>query len=189
MPQFRHLARRILLSAVLPLAVACSLKEGTPVAADASKARSMPAMIAAPRVAGMPAAPAKLSNLAAPAQLDEAPLRRYVAIRHELNILTEAQAVESAWQQANEACVARRKALAQQTDRVYVTLNFQARPSVLETGIWVPVREAIVGAGRLFAESVAKIIALLVFVLPWILVSVPAGLLGRFAWLRFRRGS
>jgi Domain of unknown function (DUF4349) len=298
MPQFRHLARRILLSALLPLAAACSPKEGTPGAADAPEARSTQAMLAAPRAAGMPAVQAKLNDLAAPAQLDEAPLRRYVAIRHELNILTEAQAVESAWQQANEACIAagcevlasvisrdeqrrpssaslqarvpppaleaflarvtalgsvgqhartaddrtddvidtdarlknmsafrdrlralmatpgarlkdvieverelvrvqsdldsltaRRKALAQQTDRVSVTLNFQARPSVLETGIWVPVRETIVGAGRLFAESVAKIITLLVFVLPWILVCVPAGLLGRFAWRRFRGGS
>jgi hypothetical protein len=239
----------------------------------------------------------KAIGTVAPAQQEEAPPRRYVAIRHELIILTDHREVEAAWVKANEACLsagceilasvvsrdeqrrpssaslqarippkalepflarvtalgsvgqhartaddrtdevidtearlqnmvafrdrlralmatpgarlkevieverelvrvqseldsltARRKALAQQTEMVHVTLNFEALPTLLETGVWQPVRDTIVGAGRLFAESVAKIVALLVFLVPWALVSIPALLLCRVAWRRLRRG-
>ncbi len=71
-----------------------------------------------------------------------------------------------------DSLTSRRKALSQQTDMVHVNLNFQATASVLETGIWVPVREAVLGAGRVFADSLAKIIALAVFLLPWVLVAL-----------------
>lgn len=86
-----------------------------------------------------------------------------------------------------DSLASRRKALAQQTEMVHVSINFQAQPSVLETGIWVPVREAIAGAGHGFANGVAKMITLLVFLLPWSL----AGLLGFVlvrAWRRRQRG-
>jgi Domain of unknown function (DUF4349) len=232
-------------------------------------------------------------SVAAP---DEASPRRYVAVRHELNILTAEDGVEAAWKAANQACVAagcevltsvvsrdekrrpssaslqarvppaaldtflaqvtalgsvgqharsaddqtdavidtearlrnmtafrdrlrgllatpgarlkdvidverelvrvqseldslasRRKALAQLTDMVHVSINFLAEPSVLETGIWVPVREAIAGAGHGFAASVAKIISLLVFLLPWALAALLAFVLVR-AWRHRRHG-
>ena len=71
-----------------------------------------------------------------------------------------------------DSLTSRRKALSQQTDMVHVSINFQATPSVLETGIWGPVREAVLGAGRVFAGSLAKIIALTVFLLPWVLVAL-----------------
>lgn len=45
---------------------------------------------------------------AAPARpaADEAPVRRHIAVRHELHLQTDAQAVESAWRSAHEACLA-----------------------------------------------------------------------------------
>ena len=43
---------------------------------------------------------------------------------------------------------------------------------MLETGIWGPVGEAVLGAGRVFADSLVKIIALTVFLLPWVLVAL-----------------
>lgn len=86
-----------------------------------------------------------------------------------------------------DSLAARRKALAQQTDMVHVSITFQAQPSVLETGIWAPVRDAIAGAGHGFAGSVAKIIALLVFLLPWVLAGLLAFVLAR-AWRRRRHG-
>lgn len=235
---------------------------------------------------------AKAADRAAP---DDAQPRRHVAVRHELSILTAADGVETAWQTANEACLAarcevlvsvvsrdenrrpsnaslqarippsaldsflaqltalgsvgqharsaddqtvavidtdarlqnmtafrdrlrgllstpgaklkdvieverelvrvqseldslasRRKALAQQTEMVYVAIHFQAQPSVLETGIWAPVRDALAGAGHGFAGSVARIIALLVFLLPWALAALLVfGLI--VAWRRRRR--
>lgn len=86
-----------------------------------------------------------------------------------------------------DSLASRRKALAQQTEMVHVSINFQAQPSVLETGIWVPVREAIAGAGHGFANGVAKMITLLVFLLPWTLAALLGFVLVR-AWRQRRRG-
>ena len=280
---------------LLVLAGACNQKETPDATAPTREAPALP-RIAGPIAAGKAADMARMA-VPAPAQLEEAPLRRYVALRHDLNILTVADAVETAWRRANQACIAagcevlasivsrdeqrrpssaslqarippaalesflervsvlgtvgqhartaddktdevidtdarlknmsafrdrmrsllatpaarlkdvieverelvrvqseldsltsRRRALAQETDMVHVMLTFQALPSVLETGIWVPVREAVLGAGHLFAHSVAKIIALLVLLLPWVLVSLALWVLIRAAWRRLRRG-
>lgn len=269
-----HRGRTLPALALLLLTIACGQQESTDAAAD----RSANSRLGAPMTAQLNARMVK--GAAAPVlQAEEAPLRRYVALRHDINIMTPAEAVESAWQQAQDACVAagcevlasvvsrdeqrrpssaslqarvppgaldaflarvtklgsvgqhaqtaddktddvidtdarlknmvafrdrlrgllatpgarlkevieverelvrvqseldslttRRKALSQLTDMVHVNLNFQATPSVLETGIWGSVREAVLGAGRVFADSLAKIIALTVFLLPWVLV-------------------
>ena len=280
MPIVVHRGRTLLALGLLLLAIACGQKEGTDGAVAPAANRIALSRPGAPMAAQVNAMGA--NGAAAPlAQADEAPLRRYVALRHEINIMTPAGAVESAWQQAQDACVAagcevlasvvsrdeqrrpssaslqarvppgaldaflakvtklgsvgqyaqtaddktddvidtdarlknmvafrdrlrgllatpgarlkevieverelvrvqseldsltsRRKALSQQTDMVHVSINFQATPSVLETGIWGPVREAVIGAGRVFADSLAKIIALTVFLLPWVLVAL-----------------
>lgn len=271
-----HRGRTLPALALLLLTIACGQQESTDAAAD----RSANSRLGAPMTAQLNARMVK--GAAAPVlQAEEAPLRRYVALRHDINIMTPAEAVESAWQQAQDACVAagcevlasvvsrdeqrrpssaslqarvppgaldaflarvtklgsvgqhaqtaddktddvidtdarlknmvafrdrlrgllatpgarlkevieverelvrvqseldsltsRRKALSQLTDMVHVNLNFQATPSVLETGIWGSVREAVLGAGRVFADSLAKIIALTVFLLPWVLVAL-----------------
>lgn len=281
---------------IIALALALGLGACSPQdkAAPAAEPRGRTAFVAQ---AGAP--PMAMSAKAADSSVavnDQTLSRRYVAVRHELNILTAEDAVEAAWQSANQACLAagcevlasvvsrdenrrpsnaslqarvppaaldaflaqvtalgsvgqharsaddqtdavidtearlknmtafrdrlrallatpgaklkdvidverelvrvqseldslasRRKALAQQTDMVHVSINFQAQPSVLETGIWAPVRDAIAGAGRGFASSVAKIIALFVFLLPWAIAAL-AGFLAVRAWLRRPRG-
>lgn len=236
-------------------------------------------------------------DVSAQADAQAAPLRRYLAVRHDLQIQTEADAVETAWRQANEACEAagcevlgssltrddrrrpasaqlearvppdkldaflkqvsalgsvgqhsktaedktdevidtdarlknmsefrdhlrslmgtpgaklkdlieverelvrvqseldslasRRKALSNQTDKVHVTLSFSARPSVMETGVWSPVSDAVRGAGRMLAYSVAGLISFVVAVLPWALMLGLAGWGARVLWRRRRAG-
>ena len=247
------------------------------------------------RMSAAPAAPSAGLAKASVAASQEAPQRRYLAVSHALSIQTEADAVETAWRQANDACLvagcevlnssltrddwrrpadaqldvrvppdkldaflakvsalgsvgqhsktaedktdevidtearlknmsefrdnlrrlmatpgaklkdvieverelvrvqseldslaSRRKALASQTDKVHVTLTFTARPSLLETGVWSPVSEAIAGAGRLLAYSVAGLISLAVAVLPWALVLALMTWAGRALWRRRR---
>jgi hypothetical protein len=231
----------------------------------------------------------------AQAGVEAAPLRRYLAVRHDLQIQTEANAVEQAWRQANEACEAagcevlssmltrddqrrpasaqlearvppdkldaflkqvsalgsvgqhsktaedktdevvdtdarlknmsefrdhlrslmstpgaklkdlidverelvrvqseldslasRRKALSNQTDKVHVALSFSARPSVLEAGVWSPVSDAVRGAGRMLAYSLAGLISFVVAVLPWALMLALVGWGARALWRRRR---
>ncbi len=275
-----HRSRTLSALALLLLAIACGQQESTDSATAPAADRSAASRLVAPMAAQLNAR--MIKGAAAPlARAEEAPLRRYIALRHDISIMTPAEAVESAWQLAQDACIAagcevlasvvsrdeqrrpssaslqarvppgalvaflakvtqlgsvgqhaqtaddktdevidtdarlknmvafrdrlrgllatpgarlkevieverelvrvqseldslnsRRKALSQQTDMVHVNLNFQATPSVLETGIWGPVREAVLGAGRVFADSLAKIIALTVFLLPWVLVAL-----------------
>lgn len=291
-----HRARTLLALALLSLTTACGQNESTEGATAPAADRSALSRLGAPMAAQMNAVRAK--GAAAPlAQAEEAPLRRYIALRHDISIMSPAEAVESAWQQAQDACVAagcevlasvlsrdeqrrpssaslqarvppgaldaflakvtklgsvgqhaqtaddktddvvdtdarlknmvafrdrlrgllatpgarlkevieverelvrvqseldsltsRRKVLSQQTDMVHVNLHFQAIPSVLETGIWVPVREAVLGAGRVFADSLAKIIALTVFLLPWVMVALTLFVIARAIRRRRRAG-
>ncbi len=79
----------------------------------------------------------------------------------------------------------RRKALAQQTDWVHVSMTFEAFPGVLQTGIWAPVRDAVLNAGHGFSRSMANIIALAVLLLPWALIGFAA--FAGWRWVRRRR--
>lgn len=79
----------------------------------------------------------------------------------------------------------RQKALAALTGKVHVQLAITPRPSVLEQGMWSPVRHAVVGAGHLFARSVADIVQFAVAALPWALLLLAGwGVLRR--WRRRR---
>ena len=94
---------RALCCAVAVLLLACSQKAERDQAAaqTESVARgrlAVPATAAAPAFAGV----AALKAMAPP----EAPLRRHLAVRHELQIVTEADAIEAAWRAASEACAA-----------------------------------------------------------------------------------
>lgn len=84
-----------------------------------------------------------------------------------------------------DSLASRRKALASQTGKVHVQLAIVPRPSVLEQGMWSPVRHAVVGAGHLLARSVAAVIELVVVALPWMLLGAVALLLAR-GWRRRR---
>lgn len=85
-----------------------------------------------------------------------------------------------------DSLAARRKALAQQTDKVLVMLRIAARPAVLQDGVWSPVADAVTGAGHVLARSLSALIGLVVGALPWA-VLMGAGFVGlRFAWRRRR---
>lgn len=88
-----------------------------------------------------------------------------------------------------DSLAARRKALADQTDKVQVSLSFVARATVLAPGMWSPVREALLGAGHTFAYSVSLLISVVVGLAPWTLLLAVLGLgLGlRTAWRRWRQ--
>ena len=85
-----------------------------------------------------------------------------------------------------DSLATRRKVLANDTEKVRVSVAFAAKPSVLEAGMWSPVRTAVLRAGRVLAGSVAALIGFAVAVLPWALV-LGAGAVGVRALLRRRR--
>ncbi|MBC7957680.1 MAG: DUF4349 domain-containing protein [Cytophagales bacterium] len=86
-----------------------------------------------------------------------------------------------------DSLASRRKALAGQTDKVHVTLSFVARASVLETGVWSPVSDAVTGAGRQLAQSLAGLISFVVVVVPWGLLLALLGWGVRAVWRRRQR--
>ena len=88
-----------------------------------------------------------------------------------------------------DSLASRRKALAGLTESVRIMLTISARPAVLEAGTWAPLRDALLGATRVFASSLAGLISVLAAAAPWfVLVLVPLGLSAR-AWRRRRRGA
>lgn len=68
-----------------------------------------------------------------------------------------------------DSLASRRKVLAGETGKVRVTVAFSARPAVLEAGMWLPVKNAMLRAGHVLAGSVATLIGLVVAALPWAL--------------------
>jgi len=75
-----------------------------------------------------------------------------------------------------DSLATRRKVLAGETEKVRVTVAFSARPAVLEAGMWLPVKSAVLRAGHVLAASVASLIGLAIAVLPWALALLAAGL-------------
>ncbi len=82
-----------------------------------------------------------------------------------------------------DSMTSQRRVLAQQTERELFEISYQARRSAIERSIFEPVKNALLGSGRVAMESVASLITLLAATLVWM---VPlAGLI----WLirRWRR--
>jgi len=86
-----------------------------------------------------------------------------------------------------DSLATRRKLLASDTEKVRVTIAFSARPTVLEAGMWLPVKNAVLHAGHGLAHSVAALIGLAIALLPWALVLFAGGLALRALLLRRRR--
>jgi hypothetical protein len=74
-----------------------------------------------------------------------------------------------------DSLATRRKVLAGETEKVRVTVAFSAQPAVLEAGMWLPVKSAVLRAGHVLAGSVASLIGVAIALLPWVLVLVAAG--------------
>lgn len=68
---------------------------------------------------------------------------------------------------------ARRKALANETDKIAVTIDFRPEPSIAETGALAPVASAWHQMGRVFAESIGAVLTFIVAVIPWLILIIP----------------
>ena len=80
-----------------------------------------------------------------------------------------------------------RKVLAQETELVAVNIDFAAKQGITEQGFFSPVARAIKNAGGDMMDSIAAIITFVVTVLPWLLVGIPALILMRKIWVRFKK--
>jgi gas vesicle protein len=67
----------------------------------------------------------------------------------------------------------RRKALANETEKIAVDISFRSRQSLAETGAFSPIARAWHGAGSVLAESIGLAITFVVAVLPWLIVFIP----------------
>ena len=75
-----------------------------------------------------------------------------------------------------------RKVLANETDMVAVTIDFQAKRSIGERHFIAPVASAWNAAGHVFMESAAGLITFVAAVIPWFLLIIPVFLLLRRMW-------
>lgn len=69
---------------------------------------------------------------------------------------------------------AQRKALANETEKILLFVEYRPEPSIGETGAMQPLFEAWHGAGRAFAESLSEALLFIVRILPWLLIVAPA---------------
>ncbi|KQU77941.1 hypothetical protein ASE08_00955 [Rhizobacter sp. Root16D2] len=86
-----------------------------------------------------------------------------------------------------DSLAAQRKVLANETDKVQVSISFRAQPSVLEAGMWEPVTDALRSAGHVVATSIGVLITAVVGLLPWVVALGFAGWGVRALWRRRAR--
>jgi predicted small lipoprotein YifL len=86
-----------------------------------------------------------------------------------------------------DSLASQRKVLANETDKVHVSISFRAQPSVIQTGMWEPVTDALRGAGHVVAMSVGVLITAAVGLLPWVVALGLAGWGVRALWRRRAR--
>ena len=74
---------------------------------------------------------------------------------------------------------ARRRVLARETEKIRLSIDYQAEPTTIIEDAWTPVREAWHDMARQFNESLADVLRFLASVAPWVLIVLPAGMM---AW-------
>jgi hypothetical protein len=72
-----------------------------------------------------------------------------------------------------DSLVATRKALANETDKVAVSIEFRSEQSIAETGAFAPIVSAWHEIGHVFASSIAIAITFIVAIVPWLFLIVP----------------
>ena len=97
--------------------------------------------------------------------------------------LVEVEAQLARVQSDLDSATGRRRALAEETEKVTVTAEIRSRRSAAESGALEPIRSALTGIGHTFAASLAGLISFIVAVIPWLVLLVPAVWL----WRRWRR--
>ncbi len=66
-----------------------------------------------------------------------------------------------------------RKVLANETEKVSLSVNLQAKPEPLSAQVWSPLREAWQNIGSVTASSTAAIVTFVAAVLPWLVIGLP----------------
>ena len=66
-----------------------------------------------------------------------------------------------------DSLAGQRKALANETEKTFMQIDFRAKRSISEAGAFHPVSHAIATSVRIFAESVGSLITFVVAALPW----------------------
>jgi hypothetical protein len=82
---------------------------------------------------------------------------------------------------------ARRKDLANETEKVAVEIEFRGERTVASVSVFRPIGEALRESASVLAESVASLITAVVAIIPWLIVIVPGGWFLVKAWRRVRR--
>lgn len=72
-----------------------------------------------------------------------------------------------------DSLVASRKALANETEKVAVSIEFRPKPSIAETGTLAPIVSTWHRMGGVFASSIAAVITFIVAVIPWLVLIIP----------------
>jgi hypothetical protein len=85
-----------------------------------------------------------------------------------------------------DALTGTRKALANETEKVAVSISLQAKRASLQRQVWSPLIDAWHGIGEVMASSLAFIITFVAAVLPWLVIGLPLLWLGRYFWRRRR---
>jgi hypothetical protein len=72
-----------------------------------------------------------------------------------------------------DSLTTQRKALANETEKVAVQIDFRARQSIAGTGVSAPLARAWRNAAFVLAESAATLLTFVIAVIPWLLLIVP----------------
>jgi len=82
---------------------------------------------------------------------------------------------------------ARRKDLANETEKVAIEIEFRAERTAASVSAFKPIGDALRESASVLSESLASLITAVVAVIPWLVVIVPGGWFGVKAWRRVRR--
>jgi hypothetical protein len=85
-----------------------------------------------------------------------------------------------------DALTGTRKALANETEKVAVSIALQAKRESLPRQVWSPLKDAWHSIGEVMASSLAFIITFVAAVLPWLIIGLPVLWLARYLWRRRR---
>jgi SMC interacting uncharacterized protein involved in chromosome segregation len=83
--------------------------------------------------------------------------------------------------------VARRKDLANETEKVAIEIEFRAERTTASVSAFKPIGDAVRESASVLAESLASLITAVVAVIPWLIAIVLGGWFLVKAWRRMRR--
>jgi hypothetical protein len=83
---------------------------------------------------------------------------------------------------------AQRKILANETEKVAVTISFRIERTTEGGGGFKAIGDALRESGSVLAESIASLITVVVAIIPWLIVIVPLLWLLRKMWRKYRKG-